>query len=286
MIDPETPVARAAAARAVLRLLARLSRRAAARQPHAASKEDTGALKVAQRRGWVEPDTGHGGWRLSAKGKEFLRRAMSGQDLSIASAAVDDRRRKGASGEAGADNRSAAVATSASITAASIDPDESPLGWLRHRRGRDGQPLISDDEFQAGERLRADFWFAGMTPRVTSRWGEGPTGGCRRSAPGAGAEMRDNVIAAEVRVRRALAAVGPELCGVLIDVCCHLKGIEDAERQAGWPQRAGKIVLRIALAQLARHYGLGVTAAGGAGPERMRHWGTPDFRPRLDDGGT
>ncbi len=34
---------------------------------------------------------------------------------------------------------------------------ESPLSWLRSRKDRDGRPLISDLQFLAGERLRAEF---------------------------------------------------------------------------------------------------------------------------------
>ena len=30
--------------------------------------------------------------------------------------------------------------------------------------------MLSDAEFDAGEKLRADFWFAQMTPRVTANW--------------------------------------------------------------------------------------------------------------------
>ena len=47
-----------------------------------------------------------------------------------------------------------------------------------------------------------------------------------------------------------------------MDICCELKGLEDAEKENGWPQRAGKVVLQIALTRLARHYGLLTTAAG------------------------
>jgi hypothetical protein len=167
-----------------------------------------------------------------------------------------------------------------------IDIGESPIGWLYRRRDKDGQPLISRAEFEAGERLRADFCFAQMMPRVTSSWAA-PTGSPsgRRGAPGSGSDLQDNVIAAGERVRRALAAVGPELSGVLIDVCCHLKGLEVKERQAGWPQRSGKIVLRIALKSLARHYGLIREAdADHARGARVRHWGAEGYRPNIDNG--
>jgi hypothetical protein len=84
-------------------------------------------------------------------------------------------------------------------------------------------------------------------------------------------------------VRRALAGVGPELAGVLIDVCCHLKGLEEAERAAGWPQRSGKVVLQLALTRLARHYGLGpVPERGAPRAANVRHWGSNDYRPLFE----
>jgi hypothetical protein len=68
---------------------------------------------------------------------------------------------------------------------------------------------------------------------------------------------------------------------VLIDVCCHLQGLEAAERAAGWPQRSGKIVLQLALSSLARHYGLEAAAPARRGPA-VRHWGSEDYRPLFD----
>ena len=104
---------------------------------------------------------------------------------------------------------------------------------------------ISQAQFDAGERLRADFWFAQMTPRVTMSWSAMAPAQRRRRAGmtlASDGDLQENIAGARERVRRALAAVGPELAGVLIDVCCHLKGLEEAERAAGWPQRAGKVV--------------------------------------------
>ena len=58
-----------------------------------------------------------------------------------------------------------------------------------------------------------------------------------------------------------MKAVGPGLNDLLFDVCCHLIGLEDAEqRTRAGRERAGKVVLTIALDRLALHYGMTVTA--------------------------
>jgi hypothetical protein len=141
---------------------------------------------------------------------------------------------------------------------------ETPLGWLARRRGPDGRPLLDDDEFAAGERLRADFTYASLTPRLTQRWAE-PSG----AGPGRGrcdVEPRDAQIAAKQRFVRALDAVGPGLSDVLVAVCCHLQGLEEAEREFGWPVRSGKVVLKIALQRLSEHYRSGKGRRRGARP--------------------
>lgn len=167
--------------------------------------------------------------------------------------------------------------------APTVNEVESPLSWLRRRRDKEGNPLISEEEFAAGERLRAEFWFAQMTPKVTSSWGGTFSSRReRRAAPGAGIELQDRVVAARERVTMALKAVGPELSGVLIDVCCHLKGLEEAEKAAGWPQRSGKVVLQLALTRLARHYGMLPSREAARQSPSIRHWGTPDYRPGMD----
>ena len=140
-----------------------------------------------------------------------------------------------------------------------VDLAESPLAWLATRKGRDGSPLVSPVQVMAGERLRLDFTRAGLMPRVTTDWSlSGRSGGA-----GQGPEaLTDMVIAAKRRVYAALTAVGPELGGVLQDVCCFLKGLETVEQERGWPARTGKVVLGLGLDRLATHYRLSAQAHG------------------------
>ena len=138
-----------------------------------------------------------------------------------------------------------------------VNEAETPIGWLRRRKGTDGKPLISDLQYQAGERLREDFTCAHLTPRVTYDWSTGL--GFRRSKGArtvGNVDLTDRAIAAKRRFEKALEVVGPGLGDVLVEVCCHLNGLECSERLFGWPQRSGKVVLQIALDRLATHYGL------------------------------
>lgn len=156
-----------------------------------------------------------------------------------------------------------------------IDEAESPLAWLARRRGRDGRPLISVHHLQAGERLRADFTLANLMPRTTSNWANPLVSG-RRGASGAHANnFTETMIAARQRVHRTLDSVGPEFAGLLIDVCCFLKGLEDVERERAWPARSAKVVLQLALERLSRHYGYAVETCGPAAT-RMRRWSMED----------
>jgi len=68
-----------------------------------------------------------------------------------------------------------------------------------------------------------------------------------------------------------MQACGPEFSGLLMDVCCFLRGLEEVERERGWPNRSAKIVLQLGLDRLARHYGLTREATGPA-RAHVRTW--------------
>lgn len=158
---------------------------------------------------------------------------------------------------------------------------ESPLGWLRRRKDKSGETLITAEQFTAGERLATDFLLAAMSARTTVSWST-VAASTRRGGTQA-VEMSDAILAAKQRVSRALSAVGPELSGILIDVCCYEQGLEYCERAGGWPARSAKLVLQMALTRLARHYGLLPPETPAAMPRGdIRRWGAADYRPTID----
>jgi hypothetical protein len=142
-----------------------------------------------------------------------------------------------------------------------VNEAESPLAWLARRKGRDGRPMVEPEQLMAGERLRADFTFAQLGPRLSVDW-SAPLAAGLGGGSGGPAALADAVIAARQRLAGALAAVGTEFSGLLLDVCCFLKGLEDVERERGWPPRSAKVVLQLGLDRLARHYGLRAEARG------------------------
>lgn len=130
---------------------------------------------------------------------------------------------------------------------------ESPIAVLGRRRDRDGKLFLEADMIEAAERLREDFELAQMGPRVAQNWDRFLTAGDRGSfRPDAG--VAEGPRSARDRVALALRDLGPGLGDVVLRVCCYLEGIETAEKRMGWASRSGKIVLRIALMRLRRHY--------------------------------
>lgn len=124
---------------------------------------------------------------------------------------------------------------------------ESPLGWL-FARGH-----VNRRQMEAGERLRFDWERGQLAPRVTMSWDAAPIARCRGgSSPGV--DLTGSQIDAKKRFQAAVAAAGPGLSDILWRVVCGGEGMRDAETALGWPARAGKLVLSLALDRVADYY--------------------------------
>jgi len=210
-----------------------------------------------------------GVWHVSEAGSAFLAR----QRAATVNNAVDPFRAQHTAPQ------SAVIDGPHGRAEVTIDAAESPLAWLARRKGRDGAPLIAPEQFLAGERLRAEFTRAQMTPRVTSNWDVAVAG--RQRGGNTGGPIGDTMLAARQRLRLALDAVGPEFAGLLLDVCCFLKGLEEVERERRWPARSAKVVLQRGLDRLARHYGL-AREARGQPHATVRTWLAPGAEFAVD----
>ncbi|PVE25519.1 ATPase [Microvirga sp. KLBC 81] len=204
---------------------------------------------------WQRGEAGQRTLVLSEAGRSYLRRAS----VDEPEAAFLHQHRE---------TVTATIQTEVGLKRVRMDAEESPLDWLRRRKDRNGVPMIDESAYQAGERLRTDIMLAGLLPGVTARWDAMPTGG----GPASPSEATDRMIAARQRIRHAFDAVGSDFSDLLMDLCGFLKGLEQIERERGWPQRSAKIVVRLALARLAEHYGIEAAARGPAGSRGIKTW--------------
>ena len=88
------------------------------------------------------------------------------------------------------------------------------------------------------------------------RWDAAPM---RRGRGGRAAATRlpTAQIDARDRFRAAVDGVGPGLADIVWRIICAGEGMRQAETALGWPARAGKLVLGLALDRIADHYRIG-----------------------------
>lgn len=219
------------------------------------SKAAAEALQRHDLAAWRQAATGQRVLKLTEAGRARLRR----DDAPAPDAAFFHQHRE---------TVETTVETETGMQRVRVDAEESPLDWLRRRKGRDGQPFIDEASYQAGERLRTDIMLAGLLPGVTARWDPTPRG----NGPATPSDATDRMVAARQRLRHAFDAVGADFADLLTDLCGFLKGLETIERERQWPPRSAKIVVRLALARLAQHYGIETIAQGPAASRGIRTW--------------
>lgn len=134
-----------------------------------------------------------------------------------------------------------------SARSVTINLTESPLGWLL-ARGH-----VTRRQYDAGERLRSDWERAQLSPRTTMAWDAAPMAE-GRGGTAAGLDLTGAQLDAKRRFHAAVDVAGPGLADILWRVVCAGEGMRDAETALGWPARAGKLVLKLALDRVADYY--------------------------------
>ncbi|MDE0880250.1 MAG: DUF6456 domain-containing protein [Sphingomonas bacterium] len=129
-----------------------------------------------------------------------------------------------------------------------VNVAESPLSWLAARG------LVDARQIEAGERLRGDYERASIAASTTMRWG------VTRVDNGGGGTDKDDPGIAQLSAKRrfddAIGAMGAGLSDIAWRVICAGEALPAAEKGLGWPTRAGRLVLTLALDRLADHYRL------------------------------
>jgi Domain of unknown function (DUF6456) len=133
------------------------------------------------------------------------------------------------------------------VRSVTVNLAESPLGWLFAHN------LVSARQFAAGEQLRGDYERAQLGPRVTMRWDAPPMDRNARARADP-ARATHAQLSARQRFDEALAQAGPGLADILWRVVCACEAVPVAEKALGWPRRAGRLVLALALDRVADYY--------------------------------
>ena len=154
-----------------------------------------------------------------------------------------------------------------------INLAESPLARL----AAGSAAFLGPHHLEAGERVRKLVERAQLQPRLTMAYSASRSAGRPQHTVGDISDMAADARRSLDEIHRLL----PRDCaGVVFDICGLFKGLQEVERDRGWPRRSAKLVLRIGLDQLAQHYGLGPFAVGKA-TTRSRVWLDHGARPQV-----
>ena len=146
--------------------------------------------------------------------------------------------------------------TSATMSDAIPVRGENALDTLSRRKGTNGVPFLSRDLVLAGRRLNEDFVLSGCQSAIEDNFEKFLIS---QFDP---VDLAHDALAL-MRFKHAVQDLGPGLADIAVRSCCLNEGIERSESAMGWSARSGKIVLRIALQRLKRHYHIVHGAGGG-----------------------
>lgn len=206
---------------------------------------------------WIKPSASGGGGRIAryaitSSGRTELSRLVASAESARAAAQSLENENAGKRGHPRPTARAKAKRSAGA---------DAPVQVLARRKRPSGEAFLTGGMIEAAERFRESFEIAQMGSQITQNWealiqgrAGGRDGGAQRSLMGGTEAAVDRRMRAEASLNAAVLALGPELAECVILSCCHEQGMETIEDKLDFPARSGKIVLRIALASLERHY--------------------------------
>jgi hypothetical protein len=188
-------------------------------------------------------------YRITAAGRSEARRLM----------AESESRRAALSGAADDPTLIDATELFGSFDAHTSSPRRSagtdaPYQVLSRRRRADGEVWLPPELVAAANRFRETWEIAQIGGPQRRDWDRLVAGGISAGATGPGQSIATRRLDAERSLDAAMHALGPDLAETVLRGVCHEQGMEEIESRLDFPARSGKIVLRIALRTLARHY--------------------------------
>lgn len=115
----------------------------------------------------------------------------------------------------------------------------------------------------AADRLERMIARARLAPRVTMSYDPARVGS--RGGGNGVAEVSDTAAEARQKLNTLARTLPADCWNVAFDVCGLGKGLQVIETERQWPRRSAKLILRVALEQLAGEFGLAPHLAGSAG---------------------
>ena len=154
-----------------------------------------------------------------------------------------------------------------------LNRNESPLSRLAAA----DPDFLDAHHVAAGERVRRLVERALLRQSVTMSYSGVVAGGHSHSGAG---DIPDLAIDARRKINEIYEVLPRECAGAVIDICGFLKGLHQVESERGWPRRSAKLLLRVGLEQLARHFGMSSCAVGQP-TTRDRAWLDEGARPSM-----
>ena len=134
---------------------------------------------------------------------------------------------------------------------AKINRALSPLDRLYQRRDKTGASLLSEAQYEAGQRFAQDYALAHYDHISTQNY---MRAGADKTYSG-NVDHIDRQIDARKRLEKAKAIIGPGLGVAVIAICCFEKSLHEVERAEKWAASSGLTILKMGLNALTDYYG-------------------------------